>query len=164
MQATAWFLGACALACVAGAVGGATTNTTPLQEGSVGWTILPERQIAFDPGDSGLPKVAMPDHYEMTTPEGQVHIAALTTRGLYAQQRLGWREASYERPQEPAFGDPKPDALSDAPSAPPVIAATPVAAPLTPLDLSAPVDANSSTTTVGSARTIDVAATLAARD
>ena len=36
MKATPLFLGACVIASIAGAVGGATTNTTPILNGGIG--------------------------------------------------------------------------------------------------------------------------------
>jgi hypothetical protein len=102
MQAKPLFLCACAFASIAGAVGGTTTNTTPIQKARIGSEMLPQASIEFDRADSGLPEVALPDHYAMTTPEGRVEVAALATRGLYAQQRFGWDEASYDIPEAPA--------------------------------------------------------------
>lgn len=103
MKATPLFLGACAFASIAGAVGGATTNTDPIQRGGIGSEMLPERSFAFDPADDGMPDEAPPDQYAMITPQGRVEIAELSTRGLYSQQRFGWREASYEPPSLPEF-------------------------------------------------------------
>jgi len=129
------FLGACALASIAGAVGGATINTHPIQKAGIGSEMLPHTDFAFDPSDSGLPEAAPPDQYAMNTPEGRIEIPELSTRGLYSQQRFGWRQASYEPPplpewpepkgewdrtapeSEPAYGEPEP-AEPDAPAQP----------------------------------------------
>ena len=153
MKATPLFLGACALASVAGAVGGATTNTDPIQLGGIGSELLPERHFAFDPSDNEAPQPALPDHYAMTTPDGRVEVAELSTRGLYAQQRFGWREASYELPPEPVFEEAESE-WSDQPLAfeQPALSSEPVDVP--PPALDAPVPESGP-------RVIDVAAALA---
>ncbi|ANY21251.1 hypothetical protein A6F68_02761 [Tsuneonella dongtanensis] len=150
MKATPLFLGACVLASIAGAVGGATTNTTPIQNGGIGMDMLPQQTIAFDPADSGQPQAALPDQYAIVTPAGRFEVGELSTRGLYAQQRFAWREAAYSPPAEPLFEE------EHSPSANPemaVIDAEPIEAPVEPLDVSAPA-------AVGHSRTIDVAAAL----
>lgn len=152
MKATPLFLGACAFASIAGALSGAATNTTPIRNGGIGMDMLPERVFAFDPRDTGQPEPALPDHYPIVTPAGRYDVGELATRGLYAQQRFGWREADYAPLPEPAFaGDPA--ALAEAPL--PAIDARPAAAPVQPPDLPAPGGESK-------ARTIDVAAELAA--
>lgn len=107
MQVRPLFLGACALVSIAGAVSGATTNTRPIQNAGIGSAMLPQPEFAFDPADSGMPQAALPDHYAMTTPEGRIEVAELATRGLYAQQRFGWREASYEPAPPPPLPEPE---------------------------------------------------------
>ena len=166
MKATPMFLGACALASIAGAVGGATTNTTPIQRGGIGSEMLPERYFAFDASDTGLAKApALPDHYPVRTPEGRIEVAELSTRGLYSQQRFGWRETAYEPPSEELFGDLSPDWTEPAAQGEfPALAelADPVAVPVPVLDIPQTVTASSNGSV--SPRVIDVAATLAARN
>ncbi len=154
MKAKPFFIGACVLASVAGAVGGATTNTIPLQNGGIGLDMLPERHVAFDASESSVPEVALPDHYAMTTPQGRVEVAELATRGLYAQQRFGWREADYERSAEPAFSPPPGEDARNEPTGtkPPRIEAAPRPVPVAPLELARPAD---------QVRIVDVAAALA---
>ena len=106
MQVTPVFLGACALMSIAGAVGGATINTQPIQKAGIGSEMLPRTDIAFDPSDDGLPEAAPPDQYALSTPDGRVEIAELSVRGLYSQQRFGWHEASYEPPPLPPWPEP----------------------------------------------------------
>ena len=60
MQVTPMFWGACALASIAGAVGGATINTQPIQKAGIGSEMLPHPAFDFDPTDSGLPEGAPP--------------------------------------------------------------------------------------------------------
>ncbi|MCT2559838.1 hypothetical protein N0B51_12710 [Tsuneonella sp. YG55] len=157
MKPTPWFLGACAFASIAGAVGGATTNTTPIQNAGIGMEMLPERPIAFDRADSGIPEVAPPDHYPMTTPYGRVEVAELSSRGLYAQQRFGWQTARYAPlPEPPLVEEPAAeDRWIGADRAPPELEASPLAAPLEPLELAPPPAGEA-----GQHRMIDVAATL----
>ena len=152
MKATPLFLGACAIASIAGAVGGATTNTTPIQNAGIGMDMLPERQVAFDRSDSGISDAALPDHYPMVTSNGKVEVAELSTRGLYSQQRFGWRSASYDPEPVPAYIDePDPAFASVGENAPPVIEDAPMAAPVQPLRIEATSDGP---------RVIDVAAVL----
>ena len=160
MQATPLFLGACALASVAGVVGGTTINTRPIQRGGIGMDEIVRPAIAIDPSDTGLSEqVALPDHYALDTPEGHFGVAELTTRGINAQRRYGWREAVWVPPPEPNFAEPvaepgwsygsqeteqpiiEPAEMDGAPAEPPVQLA----------------DASSA----GEARVIDVAAELA---
>ncbi len=157
MKATPLFLGACALASVAGAIGGATTNTKPIQDAAIGMNMLPDRQIAFNPADSGLPEAAPPDHYAMVTPQGRIEAAELSTRGLYSQRRFGWDTAEYDTQPEAAFIDETaPSDWSDSPAHAPAIKAPPLPAPVEPLRLDKPADASS-----GQPRVIDVAVALA---
>ncbi len=146
---TPWFLGACALAAITGVVSGATVNTQPIQRAGIGMHAIAERAIAFDPSDDGLPDQAtLPDHYALSTPEGRFEVAELSTRGLYAQRRFGWREASYA---------PLPEAALEE-YVPPPLPTAPVAAPEPELPSpgeQAPPE--------GEVRTIDVAAALASR-
>ena len=110
MQATPLFLGACALASIAGVVGGTTINTRPIQRGGIGMEEINRPALAFDPSDGGLSEqVALPDHYAMNTPDGRVEIAELSTRGIYSQRRFGWREAEWEQPPAPVFEEPVAD-------------------------------------------------------
>jgi hypothetical protein len=138
MKASPLFLGACAFASIAGAVGGATTNTTPIQNAGIGMDMIPDRPIAFDPSHSGLPDIAPPDHYPIVTPQGRIEVAELSTRGLYAQQRFGWRSANYDAVPEPALVDePAYDHWAQADTSPPAIVTAPMDAPVEPLDLKA---------------------------
>lgn len=107
MQAKSLFLGACALASIAGAISGATTNTRPIQKAGIGSELLPRGEISSDPDGLWPAQPALPDHYAMTTPDGRVEVAELATRGLYAQQRFGWREAGYEPPPLPPLPEPQ---------------------------------------------------------
>ena len=152
MKATPLFLGACVIASIAGAVGGATTNTTPILNGGIGSDLLPERSIAFDPSDSGLPNVATPDHYAMVTPAGRIEVAELSTRGLYAQRRFGWDEPEYVSEAAPEYFD---EPVEEIQQPAPAITAQPVADQVQPLDLTEPAEASGP-------RIIDVAAELAA--
>lgn len=155
MQATPLFLGACALASIAGAVGGANISTQPIQRASIGSELIQRPTIAFDRTDTGR-TVALPDHYAMTTPEGRVEVAELSTRGLYAQRRYGWREATYEPAPEPAFeeGMVSDPVLEDAPA--PLEAETALA-------LAEPVELPVAVSAGTGPRVIDVGAVLASR-
>lgn len=124
MQIKPVFLGACVLASIAGAIGGATINTRPIQRAGVGAQMPPAAAIAFDPSDSGLPVYALPEHYPMTTPEGRIEVAELSTRGLFSQERFGWRDASYAPPPSHAWPEPRGEwsiepAAGSAPGEPP---------------------------------------------
>jgi hypothetical protein len=145
------FLSACAFASIAGAVGGATINTSPIQKAGIGSEMLPQADFAFDPADSGLPEAAPPDHYAMTTPAGRVEVAELSTRGLYAQQRFGWREASFEPPPPPEWPEPQGEWDRTAPESVRAYGEPEPAAPPAPAEPDAVTP-----------RTIDVAAELAA--
>lgn len=110
MKATPLFLGACAVASLAGAVSGAAINTSVIQHAGVGAGGLPSPSFAFDASDTGLAaQEALPDHYALVTPDGRVEVAELANRGLYAQQRFGWREAEWAPPPVPAFPEPEAD-------------------------------------------------------
>jgi hypothetical protein len=148
MKVTSIFLGACALASITGAVSGATINTAPIEHGSIGSDQLPTASIAFDPRDDGLPEAGLPEHYAMVTPQGRIDASELSDHGLYAQRRYGLREVSVIVPRAPDYPAPPPE---------PTEYAAPPSEPSQPLDLSAPADS------VGSARLIDVAETLASR-
>ena len=107
MQATPLFLGACALASVAGVVGGTTINTRPIQRGGIGMDEINRPLVAVDPSDTGLSEqVALPDHYALTTPQGRFEVGELSMRGIYAQRRFSWREAAWVPPPEPALEEP----------------------------------------------------------
>lgn len=153
MQATPlskpWFVGACAFAAIAGMVSGATVNTQPLQRAGIGMHEIARPDIAFDPSGDGLSEqVAPPDHYALSTPEGRFEVAELSSRGLYAQRRFGWREASYIPLPEPAFADPEPLPLPTESVAAPEPEVAAVAEPAPP---------------EGEPRTIDVETELASR-
>ena len=152
MKATPLFLGACVIASIAGAVGGATTNTTPILSGGIGSDMLPVRTAAFDPGDSGLPAVATPDHHAMVTPAGRIEVAELSTHGLYAQRRFGWNDAAYAAEAEPAYAA---ETAEEVEVMAPAIREQPAASQIQPLDLTDPAE-------TGGPRIIDVAAELAA--
>jgi hypothetical protein len=92
----------------------------------------------------------------MTTPEGRIEVTDLATRGLYAQQRYGWRTASYEEPVDPAFPPATTDSWQTEEPAPLPDDRPEDAKP--PLDLSAPAAPEVTP------RIIDVAAVLAVRD
>lgn len=117
MQATPLFLGACALASIAGAVGGANLSTTPIERASIGSDLIQRPEIAFDRSDTGQ-TVALPDQYAMTTPDGRVEVAELSTRGLYAQRRYSVREVVFEPAPEAAFeaGFEEGPTIEDAPN------------------------------------------------
>ena len=142
-----WFVGACAFAAIAGMVSGATVNTQPLQRAGIGMHEIARPQPAFDPFDDGLPEqAALPDHYALSTPEGRFEVAELSSRGLYAQRRFGWRDASYVPLPEPAYADAEPLPTESVAAPEPQVAA--VAEPAPP---------------EGEARTIDVETALASR-
>lgn len=146
---TPWFVGACALAAIAGMVSGATVNTRPLQRAGIGMHEIAQPDIAFDPSDDGVSEqAAPPDHYALSTPEGRFEVAELSTRGLYAQRRFGWREASYVPLPEPAFADDDPLPLATELVAAPETELAPTGEPAPP---------------EGEARTIDVETALASR-
>jgi hypothetical protein len=152
MQAPPWFLGTCALASFAGAVSGATINTSPIQRASIGSDQITRPAIAFDPRDTGHDQVALPDHYAMQTPQGLVPVAALSTRGIYSQRRYGWDEASYSPPPEPTYFPPASYGDDEAAQSQADVAAAPAA----------PVQAVESADQ-GNPKVIDVAAALASR-
>lgn len=152
MKATPFFLGACVLASIAGAVGGATTNTDPIQHAGIGMDMLPERAIAFG-GENRMQQTALPDHYAIVTPTGRYGVGELANRGLYAQKRFADFGTGYEETVEPAY-QPGPETFADATS--PDIEAEPVSVPLLPLDVSSPSE-------IGGPKVIDVAAALAAQ-
>lgn len=165
MRPTPWFVGACALVSIAGAVSGAAINATPIQQAGIGSEEIRRPAVAFDAVDTGHRTESLPDHYAMITPQGRVEVAELSTRGLYAQDRYGYREAAYEAPaysaDEPAYeSDPEPVAevgASAVETAPVHVAVTaqPALALTQPATLTETAD--------GQPRIIDVAATLAAR-
>ena len=117
---------------------------------------IPRPYLEFDPSDSGLSdQVALPDHYAMNTPEGEVGVGELSMRGLYAQRRFAWREAQWTPPPEPAFAEPQADPGWSA-------SATDLAAdrPETPVTGS---DRVGDTDAAGEARIIDVESELASQ-
>ena len=101
MQATPLFLGACALVSIAGMVSGTSINTNPIQRGGIGMNEITRPVIDIDAPLRDQP--SLPDHYAMKTPEGNVEVGELTTRGLYAQRRFGWREAAWNPPPLPDY-------------------------------------------------------------
>jgi len=156
MQATPLFLGACALASIAGVVSGATINTRPIQRGGIGMEEIVRPAIAFSASDSGLSEpVALPDHYAVNTPQGRFEAGELANRGLYAQQRFGWRDASWTPPPEPSFSEPEADPEWSAGGNDPAVDA-PEIAPAIDQQVQ-PVAAE------GRARTIDVQTELASQ-
>ncbi|MGX7953148.1 hypothetical protein ACWPM1_11360 [Tsuneonella sp. HG249] len=129
MRVKPTFLGACALVSIAGAVGGATINTQPIQRAGIGSEMLPRTDFAFDPSDDGLPREAPPEHYAMNTPEGRIEVAELADRGLYSQQRFGWSEVAYEPPPPPAWPEPSGEWTTEVASAEPGIDQEPARPP-----------------------------------
>lgn len=111
MQATHLFLGACALASVGGVVGGTTINTRPIQHGGIGMDEIHRPAIAVDAAAPGIAdQVALPDHYALQTPAGRFQVGELSTRGLYAQRRFGWRDAAWTPSPDPLLDEPEADA------------------------------------------------------
>jgi hypothetical protein len=158
MQATPWFLGACALASFTGAVSGANINTHPLQKATIGSDEIARPAIAFDPADTGHDSFALPDHYAMTTPEGLVPVAALSTRGIYSQRRYGLQEATFVAPPAPTYFAPEPQITDRGAGADETdTAASPSAGPSS---TGSPPPADQAD---GEPRLIDVAAVLASR-
>lgn len=154
MQAMPMFVGACVLASIGGIVSGANINTQPLQRAGIGMDEINRPALAFDPSDDGLSdQVALPDHYALNTPNGRVEVAELSTRGLYAQRRFGWREAEWTPPEDTLVDDPEPvvEDWSQTRAEEPAAAPAPAEPPTDP----APQ--------IGQARIIDVASTLAAQ-
>ncbi|MFN6934933.1 MAG: hypothetical protein ACK4NZ_07255 [Tsuneonella sp.] len=152
MKATPFFLGACILASIAGAVGGATTNTDPIRHAGIGMDMLPERAIALG-GENRIQQVALPDHYAIVTPTGRYGVGELANRGLYAQKRFADLDTGYEEAAELSYGSES-EPLSD--DAVPMVEAAPPNAPLEPLEVSNPAE-------IGGPKVIDVAAALAAQ-
>ncbi len=97
MQATPLFFGAVALVSVAGVVSGTAINTNPIQRAGIGMNEIARPAIDFESELSVAPE--LPDHYAMKTPEGHIEVAELSTRGLYAQRRFGYREAMWTPPE-----------------------------------------------------------------
>ena len=121
MQTKLLFLGACAFAAAAGAVGGAAIDTTPITRAGLGGGIVPRDSTALAQRDDAAAHMVLPEHYAMTTPEGRIKVAELANRGLYAQRRFGWNAAAYQAPPEQTFLDetPIPTQPEDATLAPP---------------------------------------------
>lgn len=159
MPARPVFLGACVAVSAIGALMGGTINTDPIQRAGIGSEEITRAPIAFDPADTGRDSTTLPDQYAMVTPEGVVPVAALATRGVYAQSRYGYREAAYEPPPLPTYIPPAPFAEDGMPEAQPAaVADNPSESPVEVAVAQAVPAA-----TIGNARVIDVAATLAAR-
>lgn len=136
MKPTSLFLGACALACVAGAVGGMTTNTVPINRAGIGTAEFAARPAISDFTVSTAPTVLSPDHYALETPTGRIEVAELANAGLYSQERFGNQRLNEEQPdalqvERVALAEPD----TDLPA---------------PLDLSEPAE-----TTSNYARTVD---------
>lgn len=106
MQATPLFLGACALASIAGVLSGASIDTRPIQRAGIGMSEIARPAIDFASDSALSEQVALPDHYALDTPEGRIDVAELSSRGIYAQRRFGWREARWTAPPEQAFTNP----------------------------------------------------------
>lgn len=103
MKPTSLFLGACALACVAGAVGGMTTNTVPIDRAGIGDANLGSRPQFAAFGQSPAPVVLTPDRYALDTPTGRIEVAELANHGLYSQERFGFERAAFDQPAETAL-------------------------------------------------------------
>ncbi|GGD88740.1 hypothetical protein GCM10011515_05520 [Tsuneonella deserti] len=165
MQATPLFLGACALASIAGVVSGATINTRPIQHAGIGMEEIVRPAIQFGAAGSELSEqVSLPDHYAMRTPEGIVEVGELSMRGIYAQRRFGWRQAQWAPPPEPSLEEPQAEPgwsyAADVVPADPAIVPASQPQPQTPQ----PQDAFApSPSSAGDARTIDVEFELASR-
>lgn len=92
MKVSPWILGACALVPIAGAVAGASVNTTPLAP--VTASSIPEGSPIVVADASPVTRERLPDHYDMQTPEGLVEVHELRMRGQHRDQ---WRAArAYE--------------------------------------------------------------------
>ena len=90
MKPTSLFLGACALACIAGAVGGMTTNTVPIDRAGIGSAELGARSQVGNISATPSPVVLAPDRYALETPAGRIEVAELANHGLYSQARFGY--------------------------------------------------------------------------
>lgn len=88
MKPTAMLLSACVLAAIGGAVGGATINTTPIQRAGVGAPDFMRDPASFAGSADLNAEPALPDHYDIITPEGRIEVAELTANGIYAQKRF----------------------------------------------------------------------------
>ncbi len=167
MKATPLFLGACALASITGVVSGASINTQPIQHAGIGMDEIARPEIAFDAGDTGLSdQVALPDHYALRTPEGRFEVGELSNRGLYAQRRFGWRDATWSPPPEPAFSEPQADPEWSASADDLAAEAAPAIVPLPATATSANAmqdNAPQASTPPGQPRVIDVQSELARR-
>ncbi|MXO76071.1 hypothetical protein GRI40_12680 [Altererythrobacter aerius] len=154
MKVTPLFLGACAFASITGVVSGATIDTRPIQQGGIGTHGLASQTVDHPAPFTGTVQTAhLPDHYAMTTPEGRIEAGELSTRGLYAQARFGWRE-EFPPPGEPGPIEPEPALSVIEPAVLPVQAETETPGP----DAAQPV-----AETQPGPRIIDVAAALAVR-
>ena len=109
MQATPLFLGACALASIAGVVSGTTIDTRPIQRGGIGMQEIARPAIDFASDEGLSEQVALPDHYAIRTPEGLFEVAELSSRGIYAQRRFAARDAAYSPPPMPVYQDVVPE-------------------------------------------------------
>lgn len=170
MERTHMAVGAFAVA-LAGAITGASINTTPIHDSIGGLTIASLHPApASSPADYA--RVAAPvDQYALVTPQGRFEVGELRDRGLYSQARFGgeWRGAFYREPAydvipadyryvdeqpgpAPAAADPQPAA----PALPPPKVTVADAKPLAPpkeQPIALPVQP----------RMIDVSAVLASR-
>lgn len=121
MTTKPWFLGACAAACIAGAVGGATMPTSPKQDRSDILDEIPQHEIAMPSAEQARKMIAPRNHYALETPEGRIEVAELSEHGLYRDrhreqpyffaaaeagaenlQMIDEQPASFEQPVEPS--------------------------------------------------------------
>lgn len=174
MQRIHLAVGAC-VAALAGAVSGATINTTPLARGIDGWDHVPRHELSDSAIEAEERSAALPDHYPLITPNGRIEVSELRDHGLYRNRRYGarWTAGWYEPDEEPAYtvveADYRyvPDERFDSMRR----TATPVPAPAQPLDLEEPALLAADAAPMVPAqvaqvkpRTIDVTAALAARN
>jgi hypothetical protein len=169
MERSHMVVGACAVA-LAGAITGASINTTPIHDSIGGFAIASQHPAPVSPPDAYARVAAPVDQYALVTPQGRVEVGELRDRGLYSQARFGgaWRDAVYREPAYdvvPAdyrYVDEQPDAapaaapLPAAPALPPPKVKAVNAAPLVPAQeqpIAIPVQP----------RMIDVSAVLASR-
>lgn len=152
MKVTPMFLGACALVSIAGAVSGASINTTVIQPGAIGSDQVRAPQIA---AQTWRPEAPRPDHLDMRTPDGLIAASDLSQHGLYSQARFGMNEVREIAPAPQAVAHDYAD--EPAPPQPAIQAASaqPQSLDTAPLSLDGPAQID------GGPRVIDVASELA---
>ena len=172
MQRSHMVVGACAAA-LAGAVCGASIDTTPLPRGIDAWDHIPRHQFTDAELALEAQGEALPDHSPLVTPQGRFEVGELRDRGLYRNRRFGMAAAwaDWSDMPEPAYhvaaadysyvpDDPAPEpqrtAARTAKSDAPVVRAT-SAEPLAAPEISEPVELPVTP------RAINVATALAAR-